>query len=83
VGKASTLPGYAHTTSLYAGAGSWTTKKPLPTAMSDFKAVAVGDMVYLIGGMDSNGSGASHCFALVVSLHEDPSLYRTRLDHYW
>mmetsp|Transcript_24049 Transcript_24049/g.58981 ORF Transcript_24049/g.58981 Transcript_24049/m.58981 type:complete len:435 (-) Transcript_24049:214-1518(-) len=50
VGASASMTGYPSKSSLYDGAGFWTTKKPLPTATSDFAAVHVGDKVYLIGG---------------------------------
>lgn len=55
VGIASGVPGFPSASSLFAGAGFWTEKKPLPTATSDFQAVAAGDKIYLIGGQNSTG----------------------------
>mmetsp|Transcript_42536 Transcript_42536/g.51665 ORF Transcript_42536/g.51665 Transcript_42536/m.51665 type:complete len:461 (+) Transcript_42536:207-1589(+) len=40
---------------LFAGSGFWTDKPNMPSARSDFQSVTVGDKVYLIGGLDSNG----------------------------
>lgn len=55
VGTASGVPGFPSASSLFAGAGFWTGKKPLPAATSDFQAVAAGDKIYLIGGQNRTG----------------------------
>lgn len=56
VGVATPLSGYASSRSLFAGTGSWTSKKVLPTGTSDFLAVTVGDKIYMIGGAVAAGT---------------------------
>jgi len=55
-GGLSTREGYHPPVPLYAGSGEWATKKPMPEALSDLSAVTDSDgMVYLIGGLGSDG----------------------------
>ncbi|CAD7698930.1 unnamed protein product [Ostreobium quekettii] len=57
------------TVPLYAGSGHWASKAALPLARSDHQAVAVGDLVYIVGGLDASNSAI-----------DDVTIYDTVLD---
>eukprot|EP00210_Caulerpa_lentillifera_P005656 g5409.t1 len=42
--------------SLFAGSGYWIEKSDLPSARSDHAAIAVDDLIYIIGGLNANDS---------------------------
>ena len=75
VGTASGVPGYPSASSLYAGSGFWTNKKPLPTPTSDFQAVTAGDKVYLIGGQAPNSTNTSEPPVVLDTLIEYDTAY--------
>ena len=77
VGNASPLKGYSKAHSLYAGSGSWTSKKNLPVALSDYQAVSHKTHVYIIGGQ--KGCNGTNCAGTVVNTVYQ---YDTKLDKY-
>ena len=76
-GNASPLKGYSKAHSLYAGSGSWTSKKNLPVALSDYQAVSHKTHVYIIGGQ--KGCNGTNCAGTVVNTVYQ---YDTKLDKY-
>ena len=77
VGNASPLKGYSKAHSLYAGSGSWTSKKNLPVPLSDYQAVSHKTHVYIIGGQ--KGCSGTNCNGTVV---DTVYQYDTKLDKY-
>ena len=77
VGNASPLKGFRKAHSLYAGSGSWTSKKNLPVPLSDYQAVSHKTHVYIIGGQ--KGCNGTQCSGTVV---DTVYQYDTKLDKY-
>ena len=50
------LSGYTQTGSLYRGSGYWAQGEDLPQALSDLNVVGSGDSIYIIGGLDIEGT---------------------------
>ena len=54
--------GYQQAGSLYRGSGYWSEGEDLPKALSDLSVVGSGDSVYILGGLDIDGSEVSDSF---------------------
>ncbi len=56
LGAATAVSGYTQTGSLYRGSGYWSEGQDLPQALSDLNVVGNGDSIYIVGGLDIEGT---------------------------
>lgn len=54
--------GYTEAGSLYRGSGYWTQGEDLPQALSDLSVVGSGDTIYILGGLDIEGTEVVNTF---------------------
>lgn len=76
--------GYRNMGQLWAGTGNWGAKTPLPEARSDFAITKDGNDIYLVGGLDENGTILSSVLKYNPFLHlyeEVAPLPETRFRH--